>query len=223
MRFDDRRDAGVQLAALLEQHRGDDPVVIGLTRGGVPVAAIVASSVGAPLDVLVVRKLGAPIQPELGLGAIAEGGGRWIDRRIVALTGTTRTELDAVEQQERALMEARVARYRKARPRIPLADRTVIVVDDGIATGGTMRAALESVRRERPRHVVLAVPVGATSTLDAMRSAADEVVCVEPREDLFAIGAWYRDFSQVDDDEVVAILERARRARPAADARAHRA
>lgn len=213
MRFDDREDAGRQLARALELHRGPDTVVVGLTRGGVPVAAVVAERLGAPLDALVVRKLGAPIQPELGIGAIAEGGGRWVDRRIQLATGTTDEELGAVEQRERALMERRVARYRAARPRLSLRDRRVLLIDDGIATGGTVRAAIQSIRAEDPLKLVLAVPVAAVSTLEALARQVDEIVCVEPRHDLMAIGIWYRDFSQVDDEQVIALLARGRGAR----------
>ncbi|AKF02939.1 phosphoribosyltransferase [Sandaracinus amylolyticus] len=213
MRFEDRIDAGRQLARRLQHHRAGAPVVVGLTRGGVPVAAEVARALGAELDALVVRKLGAPIQPELGMGAIAEGGGRWVDPSIVAITGTTEDELVDVETRERALMQRRITQYRAAKPRVPLRDRTVILVDDGIATGGTVRAALQSIRNESPRAIVLAVPVAAVSTLEALERSADEVVCVEPRHDLHAIGLWYRDFSQVDDGEVVAALRAARAVR----------
>ncbi len=208
MRFSNRRDAGAQLARKLEAYRLEDPIIIGLTRGGVPVAAEVASVLHAPLDILVVRKLGAPIQPELGLGAIAEGGGRMIDPHLMALTGTTRDALDSVEAHERAIMEERIALFRQIRPRLSLRGRTVIVVDDGIATGGSVRAALMAIRYERPARLVLAVPVAATSSLEALSSLADDIVCVEPRHDLFAIGTWYRDFSPTSDEDVLAILER---------------
>lgn len=214
MRFEDRDDAGRQLARQLESYRGDDTVVVGLTRGGVPVAAVVAAALGAPLDALVVRKLGAPVQPELGIGAIAEGGGRWVDARIQSLTGTSDEELREVEARERALMERRIARYRAVRPRVPLSGRTVVLVDDGIATGGTVRAAVQSIRCEEPRRIVLAVPVAAVSTLEALAEQVDATVCVEPRYDLMAIGIWYRDFSQVDDERVVELLARERAAEP---------
>lgn len=214
MRFVDRRDAGAQLAAALEFVRHEDPVVVGLTRGGVPIAAVVASALGATLDVLVVRKIGAPIQPELGLGAIAEGGGRWLDPSIVRLTGTTPEQLDDVEARERALMQARMARYRAVRPRVSLEGRTVILVDDGIATGGTVHAALLAIRSEQPRRLVLAVPVAAPASLRALAPLADDVVCLMQPADLFAIGAWYRDFSQTSDEEVLALLERSTAAAP---------
>jgi len=215
MRFDDRKDAGVRLAAALEAYRHTNPLVIGLARGGVVVAAAVASALDAELDALVVRKLGAPMQPELGLGAITEGGGRYLDARLVAATGTTPGELREVEAEERATLDHRIARYRAVAPRIPVAGRTVIVVDDGIATGGTARAALVALRREGPSKLVLAVPVAATQTLHDMRALSDEVVCLEPRDDLFAIGVWYRNFTQTSDDDVLALLARGGRARHA--------
>ncbi len=215
--FRDRHDAGRQLAFRLQAHRGEDAVVLGLPRGGVPVAADVARALGLPLDILVVRKLGAPVQQELGMGAVAEGGVHYIDPHIVREVGATQGELEAVIRRELAEVERRVKRWRGERPPLPLAGKTCIVVDDGIATGGTVRAALLALRQKAPARIVLAVPVAPVDTLEALRGVADEIVCVEPVYDLWAIGAWYEDFAQVPDDEVTAILDAAHAedARPA--------
>jgi len=206
MRFRDRQEAGLRLAAALEVYRKEAPVVVGLTRGGVPVASEVARALGAPLDALVVRKLGAPMQPELALGAITEAGGRWIDDGLVAHTRTPPEALHAVETRERIVLEERIARCRAVRPREPLAGRTVIVVDDGIATGATVRAALWALRRERPAKLVLAVPVAAASSLRGLSHLADEVVCLAPIDDLFAVGVWYEDFAATSDATVLFLL-----------------
>lgn len=203
--FDDRLDAGRRLAHRLTHLHGDC-VVVGLPRGGVPVAAEVAASLDAPLDVIVVRKLGVPSQPELGMGAIGEGGVRIVNEDIVRETGVRLEELDAVERRERAELERRVDRYRGGRAAVALAGRTVVVVDDGIATGSTARAACAVVRALGATRVVLAVPVAPPRWAEELGDAADELVCVATPEPFRAIGPWYRDFTQTSDDEVVTAL-----------------
>lgn len=204
--FDDRLDAGRQLAARLQHLRDRDVVVLGIPRGGVPVAAEVARSLAAPLDVVVVRKLGVPWQPELAMGAIGEGGYRVLDRDLVARAGVSAEELAAVERRERVVLEDRVARLRRGRPLTDLAGRVVVVVDDGIATGATARVACAVARHLGAARVVLATPVAAADTLAAV-TEADEVVCVSTPYPFLAVGHHYRDFSATTDEEVVALLE----------------
>lgn len=214
--FDDRVDAGMQLARELRPLRGQDVVILGLPRGGVPVAAVVAEALDAPLDVIVVRKLGVPFQPELAMGAIGEGGVRVLDRRLVARARITDEEIEAVERRERAVLDARVARLRRGRPRVDLHGRVAVIVDDGIATGATARAACQVARHLGAARVVLAVPVAPAHTA-ANLAEADAVVCVSAPERFMAVGAHYVDFSPTSDDEVVALLDRAgHRARAAA-------
>lgn len=209
MPFADRRDAGKRLAERLESFRGDDVVVLGLPRGGVPVAYEVAVALGAPLDVIVVRKLGVPFQPELGMGAIGEGGVRIVNEEIVRAAQVTDAQLAEVERRERAELERRARRFRGDRPPVPLLGRTVIVVDDGIATGSTARAACQVARAHGARRVVLATPVAPPDTVARLRGDADDLVCLESPEPFFAIGQWYADFSQTSDAEVVMLLDRA--------------
>jgi len=209
MPFIDRADAGRRLATLLEHLPRSDVVVVGLPRGGVPVAFEVARALGAPLDVIVVRKLGVPFQPELGMGAIGEGGARVVDERVVVAAGVSAEEFAAVEVRERAELERRVRRFRGERPPVSLAGRTVVVVDDGIATGSTARAACQVARAQGAARVVLAVPVAPPASIATLRRDADEVVCLETPARFFAIGQFYKDFTQTSDDEVVALLERA--------------
>jgi putative phosphoribosyl transferase len=204
--FRDRRDAGMQLAALLEPLRAERPIVVGLPRGGVPVAYAVAEVLDAPLDVIVVRKMGVPSQPELGMGAVGEEGVRVLNDDVVRLMHVRPAEIDEVERRERREVEQRARRFRGGRPPVALAGRTVVVVDDGIATGGTARAALQVARALGARRVVLAVPVAPRETVTAMRSLADDVVCVESPPDFSAVGQWYRDFTQTTDDEVMRAL-----------------
>ena len=206
LRFSDRADAGRQLAQRLLPLASEDPVVVALPRGGVPVAEEVARALGAPLDLLAVRKLGAPHNPEYGIGAVAEGGTRVIDPEAVAVLGINGGDLDAIVARETAELDRRVALYRADRGRTELAGRTVIVVDDGVATGVTDTAALRAVRRRRPGRLVLAVPVCAAESVPRLRGEADEVVCLLEPELLHGVGQWYEDFSQVSDDEVLAAL-----------------
>jgi len=206
MTFFDRREAGRALARALEAYRDRQPLVLALPRGGVPVGVEVARALGAPLDVLVVRKLGAPFQRELGLGAIAEGGATWMNQPIwdeLALAEETIAEVAARERRE---VERRVRRYRGGRALPDVRGRTVLLVDDGLATGGTAHAAVRALRQLGAGRVVLAVPVGPPSTVEELRAEADEVVCLETPEPFAAIGLWYEEFDQVTDEEVVAML-----------------
>jgi putative phosphoribosyl transferase len=208
MPFRDRREAGRRLAARLSGLRASSPLVLGLPRGGVPVAFEVANTLGAPLDVLVVRKLGVPFQPELGMGAVGEDGVRVLNPDVLRQAGVTDSQLAEVEARERAAVEERAVRLRRGRPAISLAGRTVVIVDDGLATGGTARAAVHVARARGADRVILAVPVAPPETVAALRRDADDVVAVETPEPFFAIGGWYADFSPTSDEEVVELLAR---------------
>jgi putative phosphoribosyl transferase len=208
MPFRDRREAGRRLAERLSGLRASSPLVLGLPRGGVPVAFEVANALGAPLDVLVVRKLGVPFQPELGMGAVGEDGVRVLNPDVLRQAGATETQLAAVEARERAEVEDRAVRLRRGRPAIPLQGRTVVIVDDGLATGGTARAAVHVARARGAERVILAVPVAPPETVAALHRDADDVVAVESPEPFFAIGGWYTDFSPTSDDEVIQLLAR---------------
>jgi putative phosphoribosyl transferase len=214
MIFTDRVDAGRRLAARLG-HLQDQPVVVlGLPRGGVPVAFEVARALGAPLDVIVVRKLGVPSQPELGMGAIGEEGVRILNDDLVRRAGVTDRQLREVEQRERAELERRALRFRGERPRVPLEGRIAVVVDDGIATGSTARAACQVARAHGAARIVLAVPVAPPRWTADFTHDADELVCLETPDPFFAIGEFYVDFSQTSDEEVVRCLQRANEASP---------
>ena len=208
--FRDRRNAGRELASALVRWRDEAPIVIGLPRGGVPVAEEVARALDAPLDVWVVRKIGAPTQPELGLGAVAEGGEVYLDRRMVAAVAASDAEVAALLERKKVEVVDRVRRFRGGAPPLEVSGRVVIVVDDGLATGGTARAALRALRRRGPKALVLAVPVGSPRTLEALRSEADAIVCPHPVEHMGAIGLWYDDFTPTSDEEVGEILDRAK-------------
>ena len=208
MQFNNRVEAGRQLAARLGYLRGEDLVVLGLPRGGVPVALEVAIALHAPLDVIVVRKLGVPFQPELGMGAIGEGGVRVLNAEVVRLARVSSAELAAVEQRERAELERRARRFRGDRLPVPLTGKTVVVVDDGIATGSTARAACQVARAQGAARVILAVPVAPSDWTDRLAGDADEFACVDTPEPFYGVGQFYADFSQTTDDEVIACLER---------------
>lgn len=204
--FRDRMEAGRRLGERLRQFRASSPVILGLPRGGVSVAAEVARALEAPLDVLVVRKLGVPWHPELGFGAIGESGVTVVDEEFVAMARIRPSEMEDVIRAEGAELERRVRLYRGDRSPVPLQGRTVIVVDDGIATGVTVRAAIEVLRRRGAGHVVLAVPVAPPRAVEALRSLADEMVVLKWEEAFFAVGQFYDEFPQVTDEEVTRVL-----------------
>lgn len=205
--FDDRADAGRRLATRLEHLRNQPGLlVLGLPRGGVPVAAEVARALDAPLDVFLVRKLGVPAHPELALGAIATGGVVVLNDDVVSAYGIPDELIHAVAEREKVELERREHAYRRGRPPLDLVGRTIILVDDGLATGASMRAAASAVRALGPRRLVIAVPVGAPSTCGDLRSEADEVVCYAQPEPFQAVGQWYLDFSQTTDSDVMELL-----------------
>ncbi|HEV3229447.1 MAG TPA: phosphoribosyltransferase family protein [Solirubrobacteraceae bacterium] len=213
-RFRDRRDAGQQLAAALIHYRGrPEALVLGLPRGGVPVAFEVARALGAPMDVLLVRKLGVPYQPELALGAIASGV-RVLDDRVVRDSGLGEREIEAITAAEERELLRREQAYRGAEGAqlapLPLADRLAILVDDGLATGSSMMAAIAVLRRAEVRGVVVGVPVAAAETCPRLRAQVDELVCLHTPSPFRAVGLWYEDFSEVSDAEVRELLARAR-------------
>jgi predicted phosphoribosyltransferase len=207
--YRDRTEAGQYLAGRLASYRGSDVLVLGLPRGGVPVAYEIAAALDAPLDVFVVRKLGVPGHPELAMGALASGGVRVLNEEVITELGISPEQVEAVTFSEQAELVRREQRYREGRRLPPLEGRTVILVDDGLATGSTMRAAVAAVRQHRPRRVVVAVPVGARETCRVLASEADEVVCGRIPEPFYAVGLWYQDFTQTTDDEVRELLRRA--------------
>lgn len=209
MRFLNREDAGRQLARILTEYKRDNPLVLGLPRGGVPVAAAVAAGLEAPLDVWVVRKVGAPAFPELGLGAVAEGGIVYLNPDVIAQTGASDIEIRDIVREQSAEVARRVRMFRGDRPAPALAGRTIILIDDGIATGGTVRAAVQALRVARPKKIVLAVPVAATQSLDEIAPLVEDIVCLYATPELYAVGAWYDDFHQVPDDVVVRLLAEA--------------
>ncbi|SRX93034.1 hypothetical protein MSP7336_01264 [Mycobacterium shimoidei] len=207
--FADRVDAGRQLTERLKPLRGQDIVVLGLPRGGVPVAFEVATTLRAPLDVLLVRKLGVPFHPELAFGAIGEDGARVINDAVVRDAGLSEEEMSAVEADQRAELQRRAERFRSGRAPIPLAGRTALIVDDGIATGATAKAACQVARARGASRVVLAVPIAGADIAERFTGYADEIVCLQTPQFFFAVGQGYRNFTQTSDDEVVELLDRA--------------
>jgi putative phosphoribosyl transferase len=208
--FRDREQAGRELGAELGAFAAEHPIVLALPRGGVPVGYEIARALQAPLDVWVVRKVGVPWHPELGVGAVAEGGHVYLNQEILRHIGLSEGELAKIVSSKQREVEERVRRFRGDHPPPIVRDRTIIVVDDGIATGGTVRAAIRSIRAQNPKTIVLAVPVAAPDTIRALEPEVDRVVCLRMPENLYAIGLWYVDFTQVTDGEVVRLLERAR-------------
>jgi putative phosphoribosyl transferase len=210
MPFLDRSDAGRQLARALAGYRDQQPVILALPRGGVPVAAEVAAALDAPLDLILVRKLGVPAEPELAMGAVVDGAAPIVVRNedVIRITDVGEAEFNATCDAELAEIERRRLRYLGDRERADVAGRTAIVIDDGIATGATIRAALRATRMREPKKLVVAVPVAPPDSLEALRGEADDIVCVEQHDLLGAIGAYYADFQQVSDREVIETLKR---------------
>ena len=209
-RYHDRTEAGRRLAKALSRYADrSDVLVLALPRGGVPVGAEVARALRAPLDVFIVRKLGVPAHPELAMGALASGGVRVIDPSMMEQFGVTEAELAAVAAAERQELERRERLYRDGRPMRDVGGCTVILVDDGLATGATMRAAATALAAQGPRRLVVAVPIAAPETCDALRELVDEIVCAATPEPFLAVGMWYEDFSETSDEQVRELLAQA--------------
>jgi len=210
--YADRVDAGQRLAKALADYAGrEDVLVLGLPRGGVPVAAEVAKALDAPLDVMIVRKLGAPWQPELAMGAIASGDVQLLNEQVVRMLGIDDATIDEIARREARELARRERAYRGERPPFEARGRQVILVDDGMATGATMRAAVAAVRAMAPARVIVAVPTAALDTCELVRAEADRVVCLDTPEPFMAVGCWYRNFDQTSDAEVRDLLEEAAR------------
>lgn len=208
--FRDRRDGGRRLAERLSEYKDrSDVVVLGLARGGLPVALEVAKALNAPLDVFVVRKLGVPGHRELAMGAIASGGVRVMNDSIVRSLSISSAEVNSIADQEQRELERREREYRGDKERLDVAGRTVILVDDGLATGASMRAAVSALRKQHPDKIVVAVPTGARITCQEFETQVDELLCLTTPDPFFAVGAWYEDFSQTTDEEVRRLLEMA--------------
>lgn len=218
--FQDRADAGARLSERLTSYRGQHALVLGIPRGGVPVAAVVARALDAELDVVVARKLRSPISAELAIGAVTSDGGRFLNESMLQQLGVGESYIDRATKTEMAEAARREKRFRGGAAAPNFAGRTVILVDDGLATGATMIAAARSVRAHGPARLIIAVPVGSAEACDALRHEADEVVCLQTPEPFWAVGVHYRDFQQTEDDEVERLLLEAREAQPPAAATA---
>ncbi len=210
--FRDREDAGRRLAERLNQFRDEDPIVLALPRGGVPVGYEIARALNAPLDVFIARKLGAPRRPEFGIGAVAQGGLRVLNPEAVRALEVSKEYIERVAAEETAEIERRLRLLRGDRPEPEVRERTTILVDDGLATGVTARAAIEALRRRNPKRLILAVPVCAEQTAELIRSEVDELVCLEAPSNLMAISLWYQHFEQVSDEKVIELLKAAQSA-----------
>lgn len=213
MRFYDRFDAGQRLTERLRQYQKESPLIFATPRGGVPVGYEVAHELEAPLEIIVSRKIGAPSHPEFGIGAVAEGGVVYLDPRALSILDLTESELEARVAEETREMERQVRHYREGRPLPEVRGRTVILVDDGIATGTTVRAALRALRQRGPRKLILALPVAAEEPLAQLAEEADEIICLNTPNPFIAVGLWYRHFQPVSEAEVFSLLDRARRER----------
>jgi putative phosphoribosyl transferase len=211
MFFEDRAEAGKKLATALAEHRdlGDDPLVLALPRGGVPVAFEVAKALGIALDVFLVRKLGVPSREEYAMGAIASGGIRVLNEEVVRMLSIPDGVVEEITRRERKELERREKAYRGDRPKPKLAGRTLIIVDDGLATGATMRAAVRAARAEHPAKIIVAVPTASPETCSSLGDLVDEIVCLSTPSPYTAVGAWYENFSQTTDEEVIDLLQRA--------------
>lgn len=208
--FRDRQEAGRELVQYLQEYSDKpDVLVLGLPRGGVVVAFEIAEALNLPLDVFIVRKLGTPFQPELAMGAIAEGGLLLLNDAVVNYAGISREVIESTAKEELSELDRRVKLYRNGRQSLDLKGKTVIIADDGLATGATMKVAVRAVRRKEPSKIVVAVPLGAPSTCLELREEAEEVICMQTPEPLMAVGAWYLEFDQTSDDEVRGLLQEA--------------
>lgn len=215
--FENREEAGQRLAHMLEVYRNDpNAIVLGLPRGGIPVAYEVARELDLPLDVFVVRKLGFPGHQELAMGAVASGGIRVLTRELIDLYGVSASTLDSITEAETVELQRREKEYRRDEPPLDVAGRTVLLVDDGLATGSTMKAAVRALRRREPERIVVAVPIAASAAREDLAREADEVVCVEIPEPFYSVGQWYVNFFQTSDEEVRWFLNEAKRRREAA-------
>ena len=216
-RYRDRRHAGLELARYLADVKGQDVVVLALPRGGVPVAFEVARALDAQLDVFVVRKLGLPGHPEFAMGAIASGGVRVLNDEVVRLYRIPEQAVEAIARDERHELERRERAFRSQRPPLDVGGRTVVLIDDGLATGSTMKAAVEAVRSLRPARIIVAVPVGSPDTCREFAAIADDIICARAPEHFAAVGQWYDDFRQTTDEEVRELLQTAASERPASE------